>query len=140
SHVLLCEDCRSTLRKGQMPRYALANALYRGHLPDEFEDLTWVEEMVCCIYRTTAHVTRLYQSSNPTDPLVFHGNTCAHDMNIVSTATVLPRTPTDIVGRLSVVFVGPRAQKSQALKALFRIRKAKVWRFLLCLKQNNALY
>ncbi|KAG8892109.1 hypothetical protein FRC01_014340 [Tulasnella sp. 417] len=31
---------------------------------------------VALAYRTTAHVTRLYQSSNPADPLVFHGNTC----------------------------------------------------------------
>ncbi|KIO21672.1 hypothetical protein M407DRAFT_80103, partial [Tulasnella calospora MUT 4182] len=140
SCVNLCEDCHESLNKGKMPRFALANGLYRGVLPDEFRDLTWVEEMVCSIYRTTAHVTRLYQSSNPADPLVFHGNTCAHDMNVVSTATILPRTPTDIVGQLSVVFVGPRKLKPEALKSVFRIRKAKVWHFLIWLKQNNALY
>ncbi|KAG8971978.1 hypothetical protein FRC05_010513 [Tulasnella sp. 425] len=138
--VLLCEDCNSMLGKGRMPRFALANGLYRGILPDEFKDLTWVEEMVCSVYRTTAHVTRLYQSTSPSDPLVFHGNTCAHDMNVVSTATVLPRTPVDIVGQLSVVFVGPHKLKPQALNAVFRIRKAKVWRFLIWLQQNNDLY
>ncbi|KIO27741.1 hypothetical protein M407DRAFT_72777, partial [Tulasnella calospora MUT 4182] len=138
--VLLCEECDAALGKGQMPRFALANELYRGVLPQDLTDLTWVEEMVCSIYRTTAHVTRLYQSTNPSDPLVFHGNTCAHDMNVISTATVLPRTPTDIVGQLSVIFVGPWKLKPQALKAVFRIRKAKVWRFLIWLKQNNVLY
>ncbi|KIO31008.1 hypothetical protein M407DRAFT_221469 [Tulasnella calospora MUT 4182] len=69
----LCEDCRGSLSRRKVPRFALANELFRGTLPDRFQDLTWVEEMVCSIYRTTAHVTRLYQSLNPADPLVFHG-------------------------------------------------------------------
>ncbi|KAG8912353.1 hypothetical protein FRC01_005141, partial [Tulasnella sp. 417] len=138
--LLLCEDCRVPLTKGKIPRFALANGLFRGNLPERFRDLTWVEEMVCSIYRTTAHVTRLYQSSNPTDPLVFHGNTCAHDMNVLSTATVLSRTPADILGQLSVVFVGPGPLKDSALKSIFRVRKAKIWDFLLWLKDNNSLY
>jgi len=29
-----------------MPRYALVNKLYRGHLPKEFQDLAWIEECV----------------------------------------------------------------------------------------------
>jgi hypothetical protein len=59
--------------------------------------------MVCTKYQNTAHITRIYQSSDPSQPKVFHGNTCAHDMNVVSTASVLPRTPTDINGMLSVI-------------------------------------
>ncbi|KIO16894.1 hypothetical protein M407DRAFT_43823, partial [Tulasnella calospora MUT 4182] len=97
----VCDECDSALGRDQVPRFALVNDLFRGVLPDEFSDLTWAEEMVCAIYRTTAHVTQLYStSSKPSDPLVFHGNTCAHDMNVVSTATVLPRTPADILGQL----------------------------------------
>jgi len=30
-----------------MPLYALANGPYRGRLPEEFQDLTWIEERVC---------------------------------------------------------------------------------------------
>ncbi|KIO27212.1 hypothetical protein M407DRAFT_233348 [Tulasnella calospora MUT 4182] len=93
--------------------------------------------MVCSIYRMTTHVTRLY---HPGDPLVFHGNTCAHDMNVLSTATVLPRTPADILGQLSVVFIGPGPLKESALKSVFRFRKSKLWAFLLWLKVNNPLY
>ncbi|KIO24584.1 hypothetical protein M407DRAFT_49408, partial [Tulasnella calospora MUT 4182] len=137
--LYLCEDCRGSLSPRKVPRFALANRLFRGMLPDRFQDLTWVEEMVCSIYRTTVHVTRLYQSLNPADPLVFHGNTCAHDMNILSTATVLPRTPSDILGQLSVVFVGPGPLNETALKSVFRNRKSKVWDFLLWLKENNLL-
>ncbi|KAH7903416.1 hypothetical protein BJ138DRAFT_987617, partial [Hygrophoropsis aurantiaca] len=90
--INICSDCAQSLSKAKIPHFALANKLYRGLIPDRFSDLTWVEEMVCSIYRNTAQVTRLYQSSDPSQPRVLHGNTCAHEMNIVSTATVLPRT------------------------------------------------
>lgn len=138
--VKVCNDCHSSLSLKKIPRLSLRNGLYRGKLPDEFSDLTWIEEMVCAIYRTTAHVTRLFQSSNPANSLVFHGNTCAHDTNVVSTASVLPRTPADVLGQLSVVFVGPGPPKKEHLRSIFRIRRAKVRKFLCWLKENNRLY
>ena len=76
--------------QSSMPHLALANCLYRGKLPMEFADLAWVKEMVCAKYCNTAHITCIYQSSDLSQLKVFHGNTCAHDMKVVSTATVLP--------------------------------------------------
>jgi len=61
-------------------------------------------------------------------------------MNLVSTASVLPRTPVDINGMLSVVFIGPGKFKPNCLGAMFKICKQKVWAFLLWLKDNNHLY
>ena len=123
-----------------MPRFALANKLYRGQLPEEFRDLTWIEERVCAIYSNTAVVTRLYQSSDPSQPTVFHGNTCAHEMNVSSTATVLPLAPSSIDDLLSVVFIGSRKFKPEYLGNMYRIRKLKVWRFLKWLREHNQLY
>ena len=111
-----------------MPHFALANKLYRGRLPKEFCDLTWIEERVCAIYSNTAVITRLYQSSDPSQPTVFHVNTFAHEMNVSSTAAVLPRSPPDVNGLLSVVFIGRSKCKS------------KVWDFLQWLKTHNRLY
>lgn len=62
-----------TLSKKSVPRFALANGLYRGELPIRFHNLTWVEEKICAIYCTTAHVTRLFQSSDPSQPKIFYG-------------------------------------------------------------------
>jgi hypothetical protein len=126
----LCEDCHTQLQKNKMPRFALANNLFRGELPEQFKDLTWIEEMTCAIYRCTAHVSCLYQSSDPAQPCIFHGNTRAHDMNVVSTASVLPRTPDHINEMLSVVFIGPGKYKKDCLKNMFRIRKKKSMGFL----------
>ena len=105
----VCQPCYTYLPRSSMPRFALANKLYRGRLPEEFCDLTWIEERVCAIYSNTALVTRLYQSSDPSQPSVFHGNTCAHEMNITSTATVLPLTPSDVNDLLSVVFIARKS-------------------------------
>ena len=60
--MLICPDCHSSLCHDKVPRFALANHLYWGKLPDKFKDLTWIEEMVCAMYRNTAHITQIYQS------------------------------------------------------------------------------
>ncbi|KAG1886375.1 uncharacterized protein F5891DRAFT_968560, partial [Suillus fuscotomentosus] len=136
----MCAECFAALSKKKVPRLALANGLYRGELPEYFRDLTWVEEKICAIYSTTAHVARLFQSSDPAQPRVFHGNVCAHEMNVVSTASVLPRTPANINGLLSIVFVGPGRFKPDQLGPMFRVCKNKIWAFLVWLKHHNCLY
>ena len=95
-----------------------------------FQDLTWVEEKVCAIYCITAHVTRLFHSSDPSHPRVFRGKTCAHNMNVVSVVSVLPRTPADVNGFLSVVFIRPKKFNRSQAGILFRVRKHKILSFL----------
>jgi len=63
--LLVCHPCNGYLPRSLMPRYALANKLYHGCLPEEFRNLMWIEEQVCVKYSSTAVVTRLYQSSDP---------------------------------------------------------------------------
>ncbi|KAG1898383.1 uncharacterized protein F5891DRAFT_1239317 [Suillus fuscotomentosus] len=140
-HLFLCSSCcMSLLKPDKVPWFALANNLYRGQLPLHLQDISWVEEKVCAIYRVTAHVTRLFQSSDPAQPKVFHGNTCAHDMNIVSTASVLLRMPSDVNGLLSIVFIGPGKFDAKWLGTVFRVCIHKIWSFLLWLKHHNRLY
>ena len=96
--------------------------------------------MVCAKYQNSAHVTRLYGSSDPSQPKLFHGNTCAHEMNVLSTATVLPRTTSDVNDMLTVVFVGSRKFDVDCLHVMFRVQKSKIWRFLIWLTTHNCLY
>ncbi|KAL6297838.1 hypothetical protein BKA93DRAFT_719028, partial [Sparassis latifolia] len=138
--IKICSSCYTAIQHCTTPQYGLVNNLYRGCLPEQYNDITWVEEMVCAIYRSTAHVTRIYQSSDPAQPKVFHGNTCAHDLNVVSTASVLPRTPADVAGMLTVVFIGPHKFKPEYVGNMYRVRKRKIWSFLLWLKSHNKLY
>ena len=63
----ICQGCYNSLLKNKMPQFVLADHFYCDVLPDDFQDLTWVEEMICAIYRTSAYVTPLYESSNSKD-------------------------------------------------------------------------
>ncbi|KAG1816970.1 hypothetical protein DFJ58DRAFT_739661 [Suillus subalutaceus] len=96
----ICPKCKSALSRGRLPALALANGLFRGQLPDQFRDLTWVEEK----------------------PRVFHGNMCAHDLNVF------------------VVLIGPEKFDPKRMRSLFRVRKQKRWDFLIWLKHHNHLY
>src|SRR5260370_19968067 len=137
----VCNQCHASLKLNKVPKFSLKNYLYCGHLPDEFHDLTWVEEMAVVIYRANAYVTRLYFSDDPKNPHVFHGNTCAHEQNVVSTAKALPRTAADISNTISVLFVGPSKDVPKSmLKNVFCIRKAKVCSFLQWLRLNHQMY
>ncbi|KAG1759230.1 hypothetical protein EDD22DRAFT_782835 [Suillus occidentalis] len=136
----VCLQCKSSLMHKKIPSLVLANGLFRGFLPVQFSDLTWVEEKICAIYSITTHATCLFQSSNPSQPKVFHGNTCVHDMNIMSTASVLPQAPADINGFLSIIFVGPQKFDLKHMGTLFCVRKQKIWSFLVWLKNHNSLY
>ncbi|KAK0215908.1 hypothetical protein EDD85DRAFT_782349, partial [Armillaria nabsnona] len=129
------------LESGSLPKYVLWNHMFWGLLPEEFHDLTWVEEMVCTMYRCTIQVSHLYgKASDKHQPRVFHGNTCVHDLNLVSTVTVLPWTPADVNSLLGVVFVGPKQSIKSCLGTVYKIQKEKVWQFLLWLSKNNPLY
>ena len=77
--------------------------------------------MVCALYQTTAHVTHLYQSTEPTQPFVYQGNSCAHELNVISTASVLPRTPGDINSILSVVFIGPGKSDPKQMGPIMKV-------------------
>jgi hypothetical protein len=41
---------------------------------------------------------------------------------------------------LSIVFIGAGKLKLESLKNMFRVRKAKIWKFLMWLKCHNQLY
>ncbi|KAK0441718.1 uncharacterized protein EV420DRAFT_1219265, partial [Desarmillaria tabescens] len=117
----ICMYCENMLKDGHLPKYAIRNQLFRGALPAYFKDITWVEEMVCSVYRCTMHVSQLYGSADLAQSRVFYRNTCAHDVNLVSTISVLPRTPSDIKDMLSVIFVGQHQSVRSCLKTMFYI-------------------
>jgi len=137
----VCVDPKSRKVSPKLPMYALANKLYLGDLPEAFKDLTWVEEQVCALHRSTVFVYRLYHSDNPQDPYMAKGNSCAHPQNTVSTAKILPRTPADVAGCISIVFTASnQSVPDAALKNVFRVRKNVVRDFFKWLQMNNPMY
>ncbi|KAH7873122.1 uncharacterized protein C8R40DRAFT_1050402, partial [Lentinula edodes] len=140
--LYLCHSCNSSLQRSVMPRLALNNFLYRGELIDELKNVTWVEEMACSLYHTTAHVSRIYGSSDDSDPLQLHGNVCAHPLNICSIAKRLPWSPADLNDLITIVFVSKTKLRSQDLQKLkpYFVRRRIIRMLLSELYKHNRLY
>ncbi|KAJ3921050.1 hypothetical protein F5877DRAFT_36794, partial [Lentinula edodes] len=140
--MYLCRECLAYMHRSIMPRLALKNHLYRGELPEDLQNVTWVEEMACSIYRTSAHVTRIFGSSSECDPFQLHGNTCAHPLNICYTAKRLPWSPADLNDLISIIFVGPKKLAKEDLQKLtpFFVRRSVIRMLLLYLQKHNRLY
>ncbi|KAJ3778442.1 hypothetical protein FB446DRAFT_658022, partial [Lentinula raphanica] len=140
--IYLCGPCRSFLSRDALPRLSLNNHLFRGDLPSQFCDMTWAEEMACALYRTTAHVSRLYGSGSDEDPFQLHGNVCAHPLDICYTATHLPWAPADINDLISIVFVGCRKLSKDEMRKSksFFVRRHIIRCFLNFACLHNKLY
>ncbi|KAE9389473.1 hypothetical protein BT96DRAFT_758331, partial [Gymnopus androsaceus JB14] len=138
----LCVQCYGALSKNNMPRLALNNNLYRSELPLDLKDITWVEEMACTLYRTTAHVARIYGSSSETDPLQMQGNTCTHPMNLFANATTLPWSPSDLNDLITVVFISLRKLCREDWNELtpYIVCKPKIVALLNFLRTHDKLY
>ncbi|THU92745.1 hypothetical protein K435DRAFT_671573, partial [Dendrothele bispora CBS 962.96] len=145
--VNICTGCIADLQRKKMPVFALGNELYRGNLPERFQQydppITAAEEMVCAIYHNTMNVTRLYGSEgSDKESTVMYGNTCAFEMNYISTAEQLPRMPVDVNKMITVVYVGATRPTEERLRKCtqFRVRRAVILDLLSVLCQTNPLY
>ena len=142
AQVMACsvsESCYSSLMKGKMPKFALANHCYRGSLPEQFHDLTMAEEIICARSHVCVRITRIYDYGAQGQRR-YHGNTYCHPANPLSTLKVLPLMQADISNYLHVLYIGNRAPVKKDLPFMLKVRKQKVLSFLLWLKSNNKLY
>ncbi len=59
-NVFLCQDCLRSLQKKQLPRLALANDLWIGHVPYQLDILTLPEHVLIARYFPAAYIVKLY--------------------------------------------------------------------------------
>ncbi|KDR71676.1 hypothetical protein GALMADRAFT_74671, partial [Galerina marginata CBS 339.88] len=55
----VCENCRGTIRKGKVPRLALANGLWLGKVPEELKSLRFVEKLLIAKVRHTCSYVKV---------------------------------------------------------------------------------
>ncbi|CAD6957401.1 unnamed protein product [Tilletia caries] len=128
----VCGDCLSSLTHDPptLPGLALANGNLRGVLPDDLQDITWLEERLCAKYLASAYVIRLYDLTSPgaaeSRPRVMKGHACSFPLNTVSTAVKLPWAFGDGGPILSCIVIGPRKPRREDLRKVFKVRRNKV--------------
>ncbi|KAH9855238.1 hypothetical protein C2E23DRAFT_724926, partial [Lenzites betulinus] len=149
-YAALRPECCSCLRRCTLPPLALANKLYRGPVPSELRDLTFIEEQIIARCRSKCCIVHLRTDSEDEDAPVlpstqrgFKGHIIIHPQRAEQVAAILPPTVEDIVTPICVIFVGSVVPTKQWLERKAKplvVRRERIRAALCWLKANNPLY
>jgi len=143
----LCVRCDSSLRKGKLPRLAVANLNVLGSVPPEMKNMTMVEEMLvarcrakCCIVKLQDHRANV---SLPSAQRGIKGNIIIYPQRVGGLVNVLPPPVDDVIHPICVLFVGQTLPSRSWLKEKaypLVVRREVVRQSLVWLKAHNPLY
>jgi len=146
----VCNECSRALTNNSMPKLALANNLWIGHVPHELAILTLPEQLLVSRYFPRSYVFKLYpkdhHASNP-DHLQrgMMGNVSLHNMNtdaviMMVEGQLLPHPAVSLASVIAVTYVGTKKLPKAWLKSTFRVRRRIVYEALMWLKCHNEIY
>jgi hypothetical protein len=124
-----------------MPQYAIGNDLFTGDLPEELSDLTIVEQALIARNRVKCTIIkfRTYEQNNTTiDQPKICGNIITYPQNPDNILQLLPSLPD--TETFQIAFVGKVVPNHHSIKKILIVRRNKIERALLWLKENNCLY
>ena len=143
----LCASCSRGLRRGSLPKHALANRLYFGPVPDVLKDLTMLEECMIAHARAKSWIIKLQEVetdfSSPTAQRALKGHTIIYPQQPDRLAEVLPPPVEETLAYICVIFVGSSKMTPQWLRKKAKplaVCRNKVRQALLWLKSHNPLY
>jgi hypothetical protein len=138
--VHVCNSCRCALvlkKEVKMPRFALANDLWGGPIPDELRELTMGEVICISRARTYSKLIRIGrwqgQGNDDSRQRAQRGNTVSFPQEPAQLLNVLPRVAT-LTDFVTVILSGPDNIALRHVKELhvrqWKIRRALQWLIL----------
>ncbi|KAJ3718490.1 hypothetical protein C8R42DRAFT_552763, partial [Lentinula raphanica] len=136
----VCDTCRGSLRKGSVPKLALAHGLWLGNIPDELKDLRFYEKMLIARVQHTRCFVRVQKSAgNQYCKLV--SNVIAFENPTPKIYDVLPPPRKDMDDVLAVMFSGTtKPTEDDYRRALLLVRHNVVARAIQYLIINHYDY
>ena len=132
----VCDNCRSDIRKGKVPRLALANNLWIGRVPEVLKNLRYVEKILVARVRHTCAYVKVASGMRK-----MKANIVAFESPTPKIYTVLPPPRDDIDEVLAILFTGPSKPTPQDFtRTPFLVRRNAVMNALNWLKLNHADY
>ena len=132
----ICIDCRKVLRQGKVPKFALANDLWLGEVPQELKELRFVEKILVSRVRHTCAYVKVASGMRK-----MKANVVAFESPIPKIYDALPPPRDDMDEVLAILFTGPSKPTSEDLnRTPFLVRKNYVARALQWLKLNHSDY
>jgi ATP-dependent DNA helicase PIF1 len=125
----VCKRCYKD--KNEIKKFSSENNMDPGDIPDELKSLSEIEEMLIAQVCTVISVYRLRGGQ-----LGYRGNVINFNQDIHEFITRLPRNPSS----LDVLVVRRQSSNDPSAFRDFTVRRSKVCRALLWLKENNTYY
>jgi len=107
--LLPCKNCCSFLKRGKVPRLALANYNFLGPVPPELTNLTVIEEAMIARCRAKCWIIQLKEEDDYSTPMTqrgARGHVIVYPQRPSDIAKVLPPSIDDVVTPICVIFVG----------------------------------
>ena len=134
SHV--CDNCRHIIRKGKVPRLALANGLWLGKVPDELNSLRFVEKLLIAKVRHTCSYVKVASGMRK-----MKANIIAFESPVPKIYNILPPPREDMDDVLAILFTGPcKPTQDDLNRTPFLVRRNYVAKALRWLKLNHIDY
>jgi hypothetical protein len=132
----VCKRCNGDVERGNLPKFAISNGFYVGHLPEQLGKLTLPERFLTQLVNIST-MTRVMRGGRHR---CIRSHYVAFDCTPAPPVTLLPRSLSD-VSSFRVVMVGdftdPQLQK---VKQMHRIRGKHVRALFEFYKENNSFY
>ena len=132
----ICEDCRVHVRKGKVPRLALARGLWLGNVPPVLGNLSFVEKLLVARVRHTCAFVKVASGMRK-----MKANIVAFESPIQKIYNTLPPPREDLDEMLAILFTGPCKPTSEDYaRTPFLVRLNAVINALEWLKLNHVDY
>jgi hypothetical protein len=139
--ISVCNKCHGSLSDGSLPAEALANFRWIGPVPEELQDLTWVEEALIARSHLFGRIFRLEERKRgePTYSSL-KGHVVLVPQNTMRLLDLLPMSPDALADIAHVVWVGKSKPDISKLAPKFSVRKHKVVAALRWLQEHHEDY
>jgi hypothetical protein len=133
---LICDGCRADVRKGKVPRLALARGLWLGKVPPQLSCLTFVEKLLVAKVRHTCAFVKVASGMRK-----MKANVVAFESPVPKIYNILPPPRADLDEMLAILFTGPcKPTKEDFARTPFPVKHNAVIIALEWLKLNHADY
>jgi hypothetical protein len=148
--IVVCDECEKDVVRRRQPYFSLARGCWVGQVPKELEALTFAEEMLIGLAKTSVQIVKLsFKTVRGGDPQsmqrAIKGTCATYRQNIPQVVQMLedkllPLPPSIFSSTLSVAFIGSQKISKDTLRSLFSVSRRRVYAALMWLKKHNNLY
>jgi hypothetical protein len=138
-NLTICNKCHSSLQVGKCPDESLANFRWVGIVPDELQDLTWLEELLIARAHLVGRIVRL-QERTATSYFALKGHTVLLPQDTTRLLHLLPMSISSLPDVVRVVWTGKSAPDKARLRSYFTVRPQRVYNALHWLCRNHEDY